>query len=215
MSEIFIYDEIGPDWAGMVSAQYVQNELNKNKGKPITVRINSPGGSVFEAQAIYNMLRRHGQQITTAIDSLAASAASFVAMAGDKIEIAANAFVMIHEASSLTMGNKAEHLKTIELLDMVDQTLIDIYMARTGGKSTREDIAAWLAAETWMTAQEAVDRGFADAIGQALNVSACLKEGRYKNAPSAIFATALPRETRRDAMIENVRLQKRLTNARK
>lgn len=215
MSELYIYDEIGPDWAGMVSAQYVKNELDKLKGKPVTVRINSPGGSVFEAQTIYNMLRRHGEKINVAIDSLAASAASFVAMAGDTIEIAENAFVMIHEASSMTYGNKAEHLKAIDLLDKVDQTIIDTYLARTGGKSSKDDLTAWMAAETWMTAKEAVERGFADAIGQPLNVAACLKEGRYKNAPAAILASVLPREQRRELRVNDMLFQKRLTNARK
>lgn len=215
MSEIYIYDEIGPDWAGMVSAQYVKSELDKYKGKPVTVRINSPGGSVFEGQSIYNMLRRHGAEITVSIDSLAASAGSFIAMAGDKIEIAENAFVMIHNAWSITFGNKDDHQKAVELLDKIDSTIVDTYHARTGGKSTRENIVDWMNAETWMTAKEAVERGFADNIGQALNVSACLKEGRYKNAPAAILASTLPREQARDLRVKDMLFQKRLTNARK
>ncbi len=216
MSEIFLYDEIGPDWMGMVSTKFVQNELSKHVGKPVTVRINSPGGDVFEGQAIYNMLRRHGAKITVEIDALAASAASYIAMAGDEIRIAENAMIMIHNAWTFTVGDKQEHEKRIALLDKIDSSLVEIYSARIGDKSTPEQIKAWMDGETWMTAKESVERGFADSIGQPLLVAACLKEGRYKNAPSSLIGTQkTEREKFRDARVEKAKFELRLTNCLK
>lgn len=200
MYELFIYDDIGPDWAGMVSAQYVNAEIAKAKNQPITVRINSPGGDVFEGQAIYNALARRGN-ITVEIDSLAASAASFVAMAGDTIRIAENAMVMIHNAWSVTMGDKNEHLKIIDVLDKVDGIIAETYQKRAGDKSSIEQIREWMNAETWMTAKEAVERGFANEISQPLKIAACLREGRYKNAPSGLINATLPMRQFRDSRI--------------
>lgn len=217
MSEIFIYDEIGPDWRGMISTRYMQSELDKHKAKPVTVRINSPGGDVFEGQAIYNMLRRHGAKITIEIDALAASAASYIAMAGDEIRIAENAMIMIHNAWTETVGDKQEHEKRIALLDKIDSSLVEIYSARIGDKSTPEQVKAWMDAETWMSAKESVERGFSDLIGQPLNVAAaCVREGRYKNTPSNLIGTQkLEREKFRDARIEDAKFRLRLTNSLK
>ena len=215
MPEVFIYDDIGPDWLGMVSAKYVQSELDKHKGKDVTIRLNSPGGDVFEGQAIYNAIRRHGNKITVEIDALAASAASYIAMAGDEIRIAENAMVMIHNAWTFTIGDKREHEKRIDLLDKIDETILNTYMARNGGKATQEQVKQWMDDETWMTAKTAVERGFADSIGQPLNVSACLKAGRYNNTPQAMISNMpTEREKFRDSRIAQAKFQNRLTNIR-
>lgn len=171
--DLYLYDQIGPEWAGMVSAPYFVKAIKDAGEKPIRLHINSPGGDVFEGQAIYNLLLAHKPGVDVEIDSLAASAASFVAMAGRKISIAENAMVMIHHAWTVAMGGAGEMRKAADLLDKIDGTIVDTYAART--KQTRGDLVAWMDADTWMTAQEAVDRGFADEIGQRLNVKACTK----------------------------------------
>lgn len=206
MNEIFVYDEIGPDWYGLVSAKSVMSELGKYKGKPVTIRINSPGGSVVEAQAIYNAMRRHsadGGNVTVEIDALAASAASFIAMAGDEINMAENAMMMIHKAWTIALGNADEMRKEADVLDKFDGVLADTYAARSS--KSRDEILQLLADETWLTASDAVEIGLADKIGQALNTaSACIKPGRYAKTPPRFIAGTLPREEKRQATIDRV-----------
>ena len=208
MAEIWIYDDIGPDWLGLVSSKSIIAELGKAKGKPVTVRINSPGGDVVEAQAIYNALRRHsgdGHKVTVEIDALAASAASFVAMAGDEIRMAENAMLMIHKAWSVSVGNADTMRATAEVLDKFDGILAATYAARA--KMDAQDVMAMLEAETWMDANEAITKGFADEIGQPLNVAAKIKEGRFAKTPAKFLVDELPREHARS---ERIKLAKRL-----
>lgn len=190
MHEIFIYDDIGPDYWGLVSAKYVLNELSKaGKGKPVVVRINSPGGDVNEAQAIYNALRRHsadGGEVTVENDALAASAASYIMMAGDKIRVAANSMTMIHKAWTIAIGNSDQIRSTAGVLDKFDSIILDTYTARSSGKKSREEIEKLVADESWLTAQETIDAGLADEIGQELNVAASVKPGRFKNTPQTL-----------------------------
>ena len=96
MEEIFIYDEIGPDWAGMVAAKPIRSKLELLKGTPVALRVNSPGGSVWEALGIYNAIAEHGD-VTAYIDGLAASAGSYVTLAAKKTIIAENALYMLHQ----------------------------------------------------------------------------------------------------------------------
>lgn len=175
--ELFIYDTIGKDFFGEgVTADYVRRELDKaKKGEQITVRINSPGGDVWEGEAIYNMLTRRGN-IKVCIDALAASAASFIAMAGDEIEIAENARFMVHEAFTMGYGNKRELTKTVDRLKEIDDQIAAKYAARSGGKRDAATFLANMENETWFTAQEAVDAGLADRIGQKLKVKAAVRE---------------------------------------
>lgn len=187
MPELLIYDDIGPAWAGMVNAASVIEELKPHVGNEVTVRINSGGGDVFEARAIYNALTRHAGGVVVEIDGLAASAASYIAMAGNKIRIAENAQLMIHQAWTFAWGNKTELAKTVSLLDDVDKNILDTYSARVGDKSERAQIEEWLIAETWMDAKAAVERGFADEIGQKNQVSpAQVPSNRFRRAPAAL-----------------------------
>jgi ATP-dependent Clp protease protease subunit len=119
---------------------------------------------------------------------LAASAASFVAMAASRIEIAANAMVMIHNAWGGLYGNAVEHEKAAALLRKIDDQLVDQYAART--KQDKEKIREWMAAETWMTAEEAVKNGFADAVGQQLSVKACVRDGMFARTPRELLSAA-------------------------
>lgn len=217
MNEIFIYDYIGPDYWGLVSAKSILGQLAGIKGKPVTVRINSNGGDVVEAQGIYNALRRHsadGGEVTVEIDALAASAASYVAMAGDTINIAENAMLMIHKAWTLAMGNADQLRDTAGILDKFDGILAATYSARTGMEVAA--ITDLLSAETWLTAAEAVEKGFADAVGTPLNVAAAVRPGRFTNAPQRLV-TGEPgpaAKQRQAAAIERARQQLRIDRQR-
>lgn len=159
-AEVYIYDEIG--YWGTTAADFVR-ELQDIDRDRIRLHINSPGGEVFDGIAIYNAIRDHEAQVTVHIDSLAASIASVIAMAGDRIVMARNGQMMIHDALTITVGNAADHAKAIEQLDRVSETIADTYAQRAGGKP-----AQWrdrMRAETWYTAQEAADAGLVDEIG--------------------------------------------------
>jgi ATP-dependent protease ClpP protease subunit len=169
VTDLLLYDRIGHDYwdGGGLTHQHVTDWLAALPGgtDAIAVRINSPGGDVFEGIGIYNALASwsqavEGRKITVHIDSLAASIASVIAMAGDEIVIAGNAMMMIHPASTITWGTADEHRQSAGVLDSIDATILKTYESRTSQKS--EDIKGWMDAETYMTADQAVERGFAD-----------------------------------------------------
>lgn len=212
--EILLYDEIGPEAYGLLGAKWMIDELAKAKGEPVSLRINSPGGSVFDGQAMYNALTRYPGEVTAYVDSIAASAASFVMMAAKRIVIAENAMVMIHRAWGFTFGNAADMRKQADLLDKIDATIVDTYAARTGLDKAK--ISDMMAAETWMTAQEAVDNHFADSIGQKLAVKACVRDGMFRNTPKELLVPADSVSARVQASANARRLQyaRALTRAR-
>jgi ATP-dependent protease ClpP protease subunit len=186
--EIYLYGAIGGDFfGGGVSAKQFADDLKAMKSvKTIDLRINSEGGDVFDGKTMYSLLRDHGAKIVVHVDGLAASAASFVAMAGDEIMIAEGAFIMIHNPWTVAVGNAADLRQTADLLDTVGQTIADVYAART--KQPMAKITQWLADETWMTADESVKNGFADTMVANLKVAASVREpSRYKHLPSALF----------------------------
>jgi ATP-dependent protease ClpP protease subunit len=155
-AELLIYDEIS--WWG-ICATDVAAVLSTVSG-PLHVRVNSPGGDVFDGIAIYNMLADYDGEVTVTVDGLAASAASFIAMAGDTIRMNRASQMMIHDASGMCWGNAADMKAMAALLDMVSGTLAGIYAARTG-----VDTATWrsrMLEETWYTAESAVEAGLAD-----------------------------------------------------
>lgn len=128
----------------------------------IHLRINSQGGDVFEGLAIYNLLSQHKAKVAVTIDGLAASAASFIAMAGDRISMAESAMFMIHNAWGFAVGNANDMTETAALLDKIDGMLARVYAARTRIKQSR--LREMMDAETWLTGQEAKDQGFVDAL---------------------------------------------------
>ncbi len=158
-AEIIIFDEIGASmFSEGVTAKSVQALLDGfGDVDTITVRINSPGGAIFDGLAIYNLLHQHKARIIVEIDGLAASAASVIAMAGDEIRMAENALMMVHAASGFVMGDAEDMRETAELLDKITANLIDIYTARSG--RDRKDIEKLVSNETWMTAEEALAEG--------------------------------------------------------
>lgn len=161
---ITIFDVIGEDpWTGEgVSAKRVAGVLRSVGAKPVRVEINSPGGNYFDGVAIYNLLRRHEQAVTVQIMGMAASAASLIAMAGDEIQIAHNASIMIHNAWGLALGNRHDMAEVATLLGQLDEAMAITYAARTG--KDQADIARMMDAESWITGQAAIDAGFADSL---------------------------------------------------
>lgn len=158
VTKMYIYGEIGY-WG--VSASDVVEALQGISG-PVEVHINSMGGSVFEGLAIYQALVEHSAGVDVVIDGLAASAASFIAMAGRTIEIGAAAHVMIHKASSGCYGTDTDHEAQAAMLRNCSAAIAGLYAKRSGGSV--DDFMAAMTAETWYIGQEAVDAGLADKV---------------------------------------------------
>lgn len=187
-AEIYIYGVIGGDWFGEgITAKMVADDLKAlGKVNTIDVRINSEGGDVFQGKAIYSLLVENRAKINVKIDGLAASAASFIAMAGNNIEIAEGAFVMIHDAYGVSFGRAEEMRKYADLLDTVNATIYDVYASRT--KQSIDKIKKWMKDETWFTAKEAVTNGFADTMTENLKVAASVQHPDwFKKLPSALL----------------------------
>lgn len=192
---IYIYDVIvsndaEAEFFGGVSPENFVKTLGGISVPVIHLRINSPGGDVFAARAMETALRQHSAKIVAHIDGYAASAASFLAMAADEIEIAPGAFFMIHKAWSCVSGNADDLLQTAALLEKIDATLADTYAARTG--KTSEQIAAWMSDETWFTGQEAVDAGFANrVVSSDTKAQAQWNMSAYAKAPKMAVPTPI------------------------
>lgn len=157
-AEVMLYDEVG-GWYGATADQFIA-DLRGVTAPNLRVRINSPGGSVFEGIAIANALRSHPANVVVQVDGIAASIASVIAMAGDRVEMAPNTMLMIHDASGLCMGNASDMEEMAELLDLISDNIADAYAARAGG--TRDEWRARMRAETWYLPEDAVANGLAD-----------------------------------------------------
>jgi ATP-dependent Clp protease, protease subunit len=181
-AEVLIYDEIG---AYGVSAKGFLAELGAlPEGTPIDLRLNSPGGSVFDAVAIHNALTRHTGTITVWIDGIAASAASYIAMAGDEIVMPENAFLMIHDPSGVVMGTAADMREMAGTMDKIAASMTRGYAARSG--RSEPEIAALMAAETWFDAQDALEVGLATRMIEPVRIAASFDVARFRNAPPAL-----------------------------
>lgn len=159
------------------------------------VRIHSPGGDAFDGIAIYNLLKKHSAKVVVHIDGWALSAASVIAMAGDEVMIGQGAMVMIHEAWSFTYGNAADLRVIADFLDKVSLSIAGVYADRTG--ETADDMLALMKAETWFTAQEAVDAKIVDTIENVESDTPITNQytlnGLFRNMPES-FAGANHRE---------------------
>lgn len=158
-TEVWIYDEIGM-WG--ISASDFARDLAQVDTDQITVRLNSPGGEVYDGIAILNALIGHPAAVTVKVDGLAASIASVIAMAGDKVVMGSHSEMMIHEASTFAMGNAADIREVADMLDRVSDNISQVYAERAGGKP--QDWRALMLAETWLSAEEAVAAGLADEV---------------------------------------------------
>jgi ATP-dependent Clp protease protease subunit len=164
--EIFLYDGIGDSWWGMIDAATVIADLNQMPAKRITLRISSPGGSVDEGRLIYNALKRHKGGVDVVVDSSAYSIASYIAMAGDRVVMAKNAMMMLHNPWTMAFGDAAELRKMADVLDKYRDSIVDAYTDKS--KKDKKAVMAILNAETWYTSQEAVDAGFATEVGDII-----------------------------------------------
>lgn len=188
---LYIYDVIvasdaDAEWFGGVSAERIVKAIAGMTGE-IALRLNSPGGDVFAARAIMAAMAAHGSAITAYVDGYAASAASIIAAAAGKVVMAEGSFIMIHKAWTLAIGNADDMLATATLLEKIDGTIADTYAARS--RHDREHYAGLMAAETWFTAQEAIDEGLADEIAsQATKAAARWDLSAYKAPPPASAA---------------------------
>jgi len=193
IAEVLIYDFIGEDFFGDgVSAKNFAEQISKLDVGTINVRINSPGGDVFDGLAIYNSLLHHKANITVEIDGAAFSIASVIAMAGDTVSMAENAMMMIHDPWTGLYGNAEDLRKEADVLDKVKGTLITSYKRQTS--LGEKEISDLMSAETWMNAQEALDNGFVTSITEAKKMAASFDPrfiDHYKNVPEDIKAAAM------------------------
>lgn len=183
-----IYDAIGSDLFGQgITASAVSN-IMKTAGdySCLNVRLNSPGGDLFEGVAIYNLFRACGRPVNVIVDGLAASAASLVAMAGDTITMGVGTQMMIHNAQGFAMGYADDMRKLADILDSVSASAADIYVARTEMK--KDKVMSLMAAETWMSANEALESGFATAVSdnKPQNFAGRFDLSMFKNTPVSL-----------------------------
>lgn len=191
--EIYIYEAIGEGWYGGITAKSFSESLKElGNVSALDIYINSPGGSVFDGIAIYNQIRRFSGERIVHVDGIAASIASVIAMAGDEVRIADNGMLMIHDPWSVAFGTADEMRKVADSLDKVRDTILDTYVAKTGGD--RAVISDLMSAETWMLADEAIERGFASkkyeaakAEGDAASAaSTATLLAKFKNTPEGL-----------------------------
>ncbi len=200
---ISLYDFIGEDvWSGGGwTAKRMAGALRAiGAQNPVTVAINSPGGDVFEGIAIYNLLREHKAAVNVKVMGLAASAASLIAMAGDEILMGEGAMLMIHNAWGVAVGNRHDMRSAADVLEPIDSAMAGIYAARSG--QDQKAIAKMLDAETWLSASQAIERGFASALlppGHEEPAQASLEApAQARHQLDVILAkTGMPRSERR------------------
>ena len=169
-AEITIYDDIGAGWFGGISADDFAKDLKAlGKVDTLNVYINSAGGNVFDGVTIYNTLKRNPAKVVVNVDGLAASIASIIAMAGDEIIMAENAFMMIHDPWSVAAGSADDMREMADTMDKVRGQLLDTYVKRSGTDETV--ISDMMTAETWLTASEAQEYGLADTVGESLQIT--------------------------------------------
>ena len=162
-AEIAIFDQIGETWDGAGFTPKKMAAILRNIGdRPVSIAINSPGGDMFDGIAIYNQLAEHPAEVSIKVVGMAASAASVIAMAGDKIAIGQGSFLMIHNAWGAVIGNRHDFAAAAELFAPFDEAMAGIYAARTG--LTVDAVAAMMDAETWIAANTALDKGFATEV---------------------------------------------------
>lgn len=170
--ELYIYGDVESDRESFWSDEVTRSETSANTLRAkldeageldeIDVYINSNGGSVFEGTAIYNQLKRHPARKVVHIDGFACSVASVIAMAGDEVIMPRNALMMIHNAWMAAVGNAAELRKAADDLDVINAAGRQAYLTKSNGKISEEKLIELMDAETWLTAEQCMELGFAD-----------------------------------------------------
>ncbi|MEK5498591.1 head maturation protease, ClpP-related [Bacillus sp. FSL M8-0077] len=187
--EIYIYSEISSEqfWGDETTATTFKEDLEAMGDlQTLNIYINSPGGSVFEGNSIYNIIKRHKAHVNVHIDGVAASIASVIAMAGDTIFMPKNAMMMIHNPWVMTAGNASELRKQADDMDRIRESLVEAYLSKANGKIERSNLIELLDAETWLTATECVAYGLADVVEETQTMAACADTklfAKYQNTP--------------------------------
>lgn len=199
---INMYAPIGA-YEGEVGTKMVASILRNMKGKAVTVNLNSPGGDFFEGVAIYNLLREYEGEVKVRVVGMAASAASIIAMAGDEVEIAESAFLMIHNAWTIALGNKDDMRETAAMLGKFDESMARVYEKRAG--MDYEEIVKMMDNETWLSGKEAVEMGFADSLLASDRVEEREEHTRsfaLRTVDVALAKQGMPRSKRRELLKE-------------
>lgn len=188
---VYIYDLIDSYW-GVSASGFIEQLDSVSDAKTLHVRFNSPGGDVFQGKAIAEAIKRFSGTTIAHIDSLAASAATSIAIACDEVEISQDAFFMIHNASGAVWGDKLAMRDTADLLEKVEGTIVAGYVNKTGKDAA--DVVAWMNAETWFTADEAVANGFCDRLAATADKGTknTWNLAAYNKVPKALTEPAAP-----------------------
>ena len=189
-AEVLLYGDIGEGFftEGIGAKQFAEDLKALGPIKNLDIRVNSPGGSVFEGLALFNTLERHPAKKTVTVDGLAASIASLVCMCGDVIRMPQNALMMVHDPFALVMGNAKDMEKMAETLVKIKGCLISAYTKKSG--LSDKEVSDLMSDETWMTANEAVEWGFADEVAEPMRMAASMNFdlSAYKKAPKNLFS---------------------------
>lgn len=179
VAEVDIYDEIG--FFGITASDFVK-EIRGIDAELIRVRLNTPGGDVFDGLAIYNALRSHKAKVEVVIDGLAASMGSVIALAADEVKMADNAFYMIHNPWAVAIGDSQDMRKLADSLDKISGSMVEIY--KKNSSLTEEQIIAAMDEETWYTAKEAQEAGFVSEVLESdEDFKASFDLGKFRNSP--------------------------------
>lgn len=189
-AELTLYGEISDIswWGDEVTPKQFKEDLDAlGDIDTLNVYINSPGGDVFAGQAIYSMLKRHKATINVYVDGLAASIASLIAMAGDKVIMPANAMMMVHNPWTFAFGNANDFRKLADDMDKIRDSMVVAYESRSA--LTTDEIIELLDAETWLSAEDCLEYGFCDEIEETKEIAACVDTkyfSMYKNIPESL-----------------------------
>ena len=205
MRDLYLYGAIGHrGWLDIDdddnTAGRIRDELAAAAGEDVRLHVNSPGGDVFEGEAIRAQLAAYQGRVVVVVEGLAASAASVAAMGGGEIVMSVGSMMMVHDPWTYASGDAAELRRAADVLDKTKEAIVSAYAAKTG--LDRPLIAAMMEAETWMTAEEAVAEGFADSVDGGLAVAACAMgpaiRAMYRNVPDAAAICDAPAIIRTD-----------------
>ncbi len=205
-AEVLIYGDIGTEegWDDVTAKGFAKELKDLGDIKNISIRINSPGGDVFVAQAIFSTLKRHSALKTVYIDGLAASSASIIAMVGNRVVMPSNSMMMVHNPWTWSVGESKDFRKLADNLDKVRESMLAVYVEKTGLET--EEIIELLDAETWMTAKDALEKGFADEIEGVIEVAACASaitassKKHFKKIPSELLAQKINKKEDKSPM---------------
>lgn len=206
-AEVYLYGVIGEDfWGEGNSAKSFVEQLSASSPKPLDIHIDSGGGDVFDGFAMASAIQRYEGETTAYVDGLAASAASYIAVACDNVRMNDYSWMMVHRASTCAYGNVDDLLNVANRLEAIDSTIADIYAKRTG--IDRDEIVAAMEAETWLSAQDALDGGWCtEVIETEQRMAACVDEqtaSRYRNRPANVHVISNKDEQRNNAMSETI-----------